>query len=110
MYKKPLLILTVALALLILFWVGSVVYCEALTARYGEEFANAAEDIAQIVKVDQWKVLSYSENYAKIYYTSDYGGTVISYVREDGDWDYLDWEADWSIDGSADDLIWPYIR
>lgn len=109
--KRILIILIVTLILLtLLFWVGSIVYCEMLTARYGDEFIKAAEDISQIIKVDRWKILKYTKNYAKVYYICDYGGSVISYVRQNDDWIYLDWEADWSVDGSADDLIWPYIR
>ena len=108
--KKIGIALVSVIALFLLFWLGNVLYCEALTAKYGDEFEDASRDVAQIMQFDDWKVLRYTEDYAEVYYYSDGGGCVISYRIENGMWQEQDWVAAWSDTGSADDLIWPYIR
>lgn len=56
------------------------------------------------------KVLRYSEQKASVYYVGEAGGTVLAFDKQEDSWILSEWEACWSKTGSADDIIWPYIR
>lgn len=95
----------------LLVWGVSILHCEILTRKYKMEFDKACTEIQAVIKVEDLKVIKYSEHYAEIYYTSPHGGALVSYVRQAGTaWTMQEWKAAWSDSGSADDIIWPYIR
>lgn len=95
---------------LMLFWVGSILYCEYLTYTYGHEFEIVHEEISHTILPSKWKVIKRSETYAEVYFFSDHGGVLVSCNKENGEWKLDMWKAAWSKGGTADDLIWPYIR
>ena len=105
-----LIVLGTIIVCLFSVWGASVIKCEILTSNHKEDFREASAEIAEIMKFDDWKVLKYSQRYAEVYYYSDGGGAVISYDQINGTWVERTWEATWSATGSADDIIWPYIR
>lgn len=112
-FKKKWIAIIVFVAILVGtvgFWGASILKCESLTADHKAEFQETGTEIARVIKFDDWKVLKYSNGYAEVYYYSDGGGAVISYDEINGEWIERDWEAAWSATGSADDIIWPYIR
>lgn len=100
----------ILIILLLLFWIVSVVNCEVLTERHGSEFIEVSENLKKTIKIDAWKVIKYSERYAEVYFYSEYGGILVSLDFVDGKWEVCEWEASWSKMGSADDIVWPYIR
>jgi hypothetical protein len=103
-------ILLMSIILLGLFWAASIINCEILTDKYGEEFLDASINLRNTIKIDAWKVLDYSEDYAEVYFYTEYGGALISFDFVDGEWKERNWKASWSTTGSADDFIWPYIH
>lgn len=112
-FKKHMIVgICSVIAVLLIFWCISVLKCEILTRIHGDEFKDVyqAEDVLKLP--DDWKVLSYSNSNASIYYTynDNQGGYVLNYTNTGGDWLFDSWGAAWSSTGSADDYIWPYIR
>ena len=109
--NKLLITVISVLALFLLAWPASIIRCEILTARHGEEFAQASAELEQVVKPnDGWKVITYSECYAEVYFYSEFGGELVAFDLKDGQWVERTWIASWSASGSADDIIWPYFR
>ena len=110
--SKSIVVIVLATIIVCLFivWGASIIKCEILTSNHKEDFQEASIEIAEIMKFDDWKVLKYSQGHAEVYYYSDGGGAVISYDQINGVWVERTWEAVWSATGSADDIIWPYIR
>lgn len=106
--KKVFLLLT---ALLLVFWLGSVVKCEILTLLHGQEFDQLWKGTA-LADPEYWKVLEYHADHAGVYYVGpdDQGGTVLYFVRDGENWVLDGWGPYWSKYGSADDIVWPYIR
>lgn len=103
-------ILVIVLAFL-LFWIGSIIFCEFTTLLHGDEFNDAMSEIRNVMNVDMLKVISYSNQSAKVYLYSNSGGVLVSFIKNsDGLWEEDEWEKSWSTTGSADDFIWPYIR
>ncbi len=96
---------------LFLFWAGSIIRCEILTSRYGQQFEGLYEQTHMIDEVDYWKVMEYSDSAARVYYvTKQVYGNIITFEKQNGQWQMKVWECVWSHYGSADDFIWPYIR
>lgn len=107
------IILIVALPLSV--WLGALIKNEILTARYFDEFestVNTDDEVSYWVEgYDTAKVLSYSKDKAKVYFVKkDLMGTVISYVKENGSWKVSGIETPWSVNGSADESVFPYFR
>lgn len=102
----------VLLAVMAIWWLGCIAKCEILTHRYGDEFDGLWKEQTMLVDPEYWKVLKYSDSTASVYYVSpdDKGGTVLNFVRDEEAWVLDSWGPYWSKSGTADDLIWPYIR
>ncbi len=83
---------------------------EYLTARFGSQFYGLEQETKMLDPAKYYKVLSYSENFAKVYYISDYSRDLILFEKEDGRWNRIEWRTVWSKTGSADELYWPYYR
>jgi len=104
------------IVIIILFcvvWGISVLKCEILTYRYGEQFKTVYKENSMMGEIDYLKVLDYSNNYARVYYVSKNraAGNILVFMKENAKWKYHKWENTvWSKTGSADGFIWPYIR
>ena len=60
-----------------------------------------------------WKVLSYNEKTARVYFVEEDGasGNILVFEKQGNDWTYYMWETTvWSRTGSASAFVWPYIR
>lgn len=109
--KRIIIILIIIISFFVLFWLGSFIKCEILTARHGQEFSELYKLTNMIDKIDYLKVMEYSEDNARVYYvTENLFGNMISFVKYNNNWDMVNWETIWSKSGSADGFIWPYIR
>lgn len=98
-------------ACLCLFWVGSILKCEILTLQYGKQFDGLYEQTRMIDEVDYWKVMEYSDSTARVYYvTKQVFGNIVTFEKQNGQWQMKVWECVWSHYGSASDFIWPYVR
>lgn len=109
-FKKGIFLLIICF---ILFWKITLIKCELLTLLYGKEFPlSYIEDVVQTENMHV-KVLSYNAHQAEVYYVEKWEiGVVLVFMRDDilSTWEVVDWKATWSSSGSADDLVWPYIR
>lgn len=100
------------------YWLGSVAACEYYTYRYREAFENVqVHDIGGIhpLKEDGFeediKVLEYTDEHAVLYVKSSSSGNLYYFDRgEGGGWTHDTWDTVWSLAGSADGFVWPYIR
>ena len=112
MSKKAKYLFLVPIVLFLLYWCVSLAKCEILTKIHGEEFEEVDLTEVMLVDADYWKVLSYREDYAEVYFVSPEGkgGTVLHLLRDGDTWIIGEWGPYWSATGSADDIIWPYIR
>ncbi len=63
-----------------------------------------------ITESDYFRVLEYSDSYAKVYYVNrDLTGELLGFEKENGEWVYTEWRTIWSAcGGSASEVIWPY--
>lgn len=98
-----LLLLTVAV-------VSPYIKAEYLTARYGDQFEGLEKQTNMLDGATYFKVLSYSETEAKVFYVSDTGDVITFAKNQNGQWTMRDWNTVWSESGSADSLFWPYYR
>lgn len=106
-------IIFVVIFSVLLFWAASIIKCEYLTIRYGDQFSTEYAQHTMIAKPDYLKVLKYTDTYAEVYYVkSGAGGDILKFARTDVDfeWEFVEWITVWSKSGSASDFIWPYIR
>ncbi len=91
-------------------WLGSMLVVEIRTAHYGDQFQDGYLQTRMLPKPDKLYVLSYSESRAKVYYVSDGGGNVLSFVKSRDAWHMFSWDTIWSSSGSASGYIWPYFH
>lgn len=114
MLKKNILFcITAVFFACLLIWITSIVKCEILTYQHGMEFSNLYQSNTMIGEQQYWKVLEYSDTYARVYFVASNrnSGNILTFVRQNGVWVYNSWEETvWSRSGSADGFVWPYIR
>lgn len=112
MKKRGIWILCAVVLLCLAAWGLSILRCEILTVRHGSEFDNAWKRDTMLIDPAYWKVLDYSESAASVYFVAPdkKGGAVLRFEKQEGNWVLSDWGPYWSATGSADDIIWPYIR
>lgn len=103
------IILTLCIAFLIV-WGGSLIKCEVNTFMYGNQFHDEYKQTNMISGTQKLKVLKYSENKAKIYYSNKEYGNIIIFEKKNNKWIMDTWDTVWSRTGSADGFIWPYVR
>ena len=113
--KKTLLyLLVIILVLGFWHWIVSLGYCEYLTRRYVYEFWEVSQEDTMLIAPSSIKVLQYSKTSAQIYYiTEDSGSGNILHLSKSyisNVWTVDSWETVWSTTGSADGVVWPYIR
>ena len=84
---------------------------DVLTSLHGNEFEGLYMQTSMISHddVDSLRVLSYSNNSARIYYVGVTSGNVLEFSRNDDAWELVSWNTMWSSDGSAGEFIWPYF-
>ena len=98
------------IVLFMLIWGIAILKCEILTYKYGYQFNTIYQENTMIGEIEYFKVLEYSDTYARVYYVSKNSGNVLTFSKKSGEWKYDKWEQTvWSKTGSADDFIWPYI-
>lgn len=110
--KKMRIIAIILVAPVCLFWLFSLARCEILTWLHGDEFATAYQENSMI-NPGYWKVLDYTDTYARVYFVTKYrlSGNILTFRKLDDTWVYDTWEETvWSKTGSADGFVWPYIR
>lgn len=100
------------LILVLLVWLGFIANCEVLTAKYGFLFKDRYQSDTMLSGIDSFKVLSFDDKHATVYYVSEGrgSGNIVEYSMENGVWESQGWKTIWSASGSADGFIWPYIR
>ena len=98
------------------FWLCSVLFCEVQTQLHGDTFSQLGETVFEnemraYSQPTRCKILRLSRDSAQVYYYTPWvGGVVVNYARTDDTWQFTSEGAVWSASGSADDIIWPYIR
>lgn len=107
--KKNIIIICICLIfLLIVFF--PYLKAEILTAKYGEEFWGLEQQTNMLSESYYHKVLSYSNEEAKVFYASNSGDLLTFKKDTDGIWKLFRWETVWSKSGSASGFMWPYYR
>jgi hypothetical protein len=109
--KKILIILLIPMMCFLLIWGISLARCEIFTLMHGQEFAELYKENTMLGEQEYWRVLDYSETYARVYYVGikHSGANILSFVKKNDQWKYDKWESTvWSKGGSASDVIWPY--
>lgn len=97
-------------AIILIIAIFPYLNAEYLTARFGSQFDGLEQDTRMLDPAKYHKVMSYSEDYAKVYYISDYSRDLILFEKADGQWEINEWRTVWSKTGSADEFYWPYYR
>ena len=103
------------LAVVLLTWIGSMVYASWLTALYADEFHEyCAENYDEAHFWDepvQLRVVTYHTERAKLYIFNETGGEMVELVKTQEGWSHSSTIANWSSKGNADDyFIWPYFK
>ena len=94
-------------------WLIDLGYCEALTAKYGDEFEYAYLSGTRIGKLENLRVLRYSDDEAEVYYTElgMASGNVVTFVRQGGEWEVFDclvlWDL-WDNRTQEPNVVYPY--
>lgn len=94
----------------ILIWFLSFAKCEIDTILHGKEFEGEYNQTNMIGGNPKPKVLTYSDDEAKVYYVDELGGIILWFENIDGEWIMEEWDAVWAKGGSADGFMWPYGR
>lgn len=107
--KRMITILIVFVLLLVIFF--PYLKAEVLTFQHGSEFEGLEQQTHMLAEACYYKVLSYSENTATVFYVSDTGDLLTFGRDNEGNWQYTDWVTIWSdAGGSADEFYWPYYH
>lgn len=112
MKKNLKIICLIIVAALLWAWGVSFLKAEYLTCRHGDEFADLWTATNMLSGIDELRVLSYSRRKAKVYYVGAErsNGNIYWFVRDGDTWQFDRWDTVWSSSGSADGIMWPYIR
>jgi len=113
--KRFAIVILIICVCFLLFWGGSIINASYLTVRYADEFSDHSKMNYDFMHA--WdepvnlRVLSYSSEYATVYFFSNSGGEKIKFIRGKYGWVYRETLAIWSRQGNADDyFIWPYFK
>lgn len=93
---------------LFMIWFYPYARNEWLTWKYGKEFNGLQKSTNMIDEVETHKVLDYSNNSALVYYVGS-SGNVLSFMKDNNDWQMKSWDTIWSKTGSAEGFVWPYF-
>lgn len=110
--KKKGWIAVVIILMILEPWIASLTYCEILTAKFcNDDLVTVCESNKMIGAIDALKVLEKNPLFLKAYVRNKEGGHVMLLENnENGKWEVKGWWTIWAKHGSADGLIWPYIR
>lgn len=105
--KKFLFVLTA----LISFWLISLLYCGAATLICKDRFDSIAEFKEFDETSEFTRVVKYTPKEAVVYFVTDGKtmGSTIHFKKENGNWQYDYYDTVWSVSGSADKTLWPYL-
>jgi hypothetical protein len=94
-----------------LAWFVPYVRYEHLTISYGDEFTEGYRKTNMLQDLDYFKVVEYGNGHAEVYYvTGNHAvGSIVTFEKRKGTWEYTDWNVVWSKTGSAEGIFWPYI-
>ena len=82
---------------------------EILTQLHGEEFQESFQ-YGMEAEADLFRVLSYSRNFARVYYVGATQGHVLEFSRNDGIWEFQNGRLVWCQNGSIKpSFVWPYF-
>ena len=105
---KKIVIIGITVCLLMTFFLPFTKH-GILTLLYGAEFEGLYIQDNWISDVDSFRVLSYSSNYARVYYIGTIG-SVLEFSKESEVWVLTFSQTVWSnAGGNADGFIWPYF-
>ncbi|MCL2526071.1 MAG: hypothetical protein FWE46_03350 [Coriobacteriia bacterium] len=109
-WKRVLLSLIMALLVApTVFWLTSIAHAEFLTRQHGAEFANEYLQTGMIDENDFFRLLSYTDDTARVYYSftnqEDDFGDILVFQKVDDTWILYSWYASWDSEGVA----WPYL-
>ena len=108
--KKNVLILVICV-LCVIVLIFPYITAEFLTFKYGSEFNNLQQQTNILIDVEYYKVISYSNETAKVFYVSSSSGNLLTFEKDSkGNWKYSEWKTIWSNSGSADEFMWPYYH
>lgn len=106
--KRIITILIVFVLLLVIFF--PYLKAEVLTFQHGSEFEGLEQQTKMLAEARYYKVISYTEDTATVFYVSDTGDLITFGRDSQGNWQYTDWVTIWSNTGSADEFYWPYYH
>ncbi len=107
--KKSVLIIFVC-AVCLVVCVFPYIKAEVLTLRYGDEFNDLQKQTNILTDAKYYRVISYDNNTAKVFYVSDSGDLLTFKKGSDENWELIKWKTFWSNTGSASEFMWPYYR
>ena len=112
--KKSLKIILVISLIIFVVWGIPMLKCEYLTARHGHEFdfKQEVEENTMLSEAESFKILSYNDEFAEIYYIDKNfsTGNKLTFKKVLGKWKYDSWDTVWSaMGGNADENVWPYF-
>ena len=95
--------------LFLVIWGTALLKCEILTHKYYNEFEFTYQNNTMLTDVKYFKVLSCDEKSAEVYYISDSTGDILEFKNQGGIWVENEWNTIWSKNGSASNIVWPYL-
>lgn len=107
--KQVVIILACMSCFISVFWLDSFIKCEILTSLHEDEFKNGYLTTGVLDKPKYYKVINYSQNHAKVYYVDKNSGSILYFYKIDTKWYFDKWSTVWSLTGTADDMVWPYL-
>ncbi len=109
---KLLIIISAIILVPLIIWLSSLLKCEVLTHKYYDDFSEIYKQNAMLseTEMEYFKVLSYSDETADVYYVEKdmTAGIVLTFEKENGSWIETNWHTVWAVSGSASETIYPY--
>lgn len=105
-------IIWIVFIVLLLFIITPYIFVEINTLRYGEAFEEEYKQTGMIDSMAYFKVFSFSQHEAKIYYVEEGhdAGHFVWFEQKDEQWIMKKWETVWSEYGSASGITFPFYR
>ena len=101
---------SISFCAILLFVFFPYIKAELLTFKYGNEFENMELQTNMLTKSEYYKVISYCNETAEVFYVSGSGDLLTFKKDKSGNWKLSEWKTIWSDSGSADGFMWPYYH